>query len=100
MDAAADRGAGIRTCAHSNRDRDATARETDTTATPTPEPIPANTTSVRRVGSPQVDVFAVIPGLPVDDDPFGALTGEGARPLARRSGVRRSRGGAGGVPAA
>ncbi len=30
---------------------------------------------------PQVDVFAVILGLPVDDDPFGALTGEGARPL-------------------
>ena len=52
------------------------------TPIPTPEPIPANTTLYDASALPQVDVFAVIPGLPVDDDPFGALTGEDARPLA------------------
>jgi hypothetical protein len=43
--------------------------------------LPANTTAYDGSTLPQVDVFAVIAGLPVDDDPFGALTGEGARPL-------------------
>lgn len=55
--------------------------------TPTPNPavpaaLPANTTAYDAATLPQVDVFAVIPALPVDDDPFGALTGLGARPLA------------------
>ena len=49
--------------------------------TPTPEPRPANTTTYDGSTLPQVDVFSVIAGLPVDDDPFGALTSEGARPL-------------------
>ncbi len=31
---------------------------------------------------PQIDVWSVNAALPVDDDPFGALTGELARPLA------------------
>lgn len=52
------------------------------TSSPTPPPIPANTTVYDSAALPQVDVFAVIPALPVDDDPFGALTGEDARPLA------------------
>ncbi|HEX5729609.1 L,D-transpeptidase [Microbacterium sp.] len=51
------------------------------TPIPTPTPIPANTTSYDPSTLPQVDVFAVIPGLPVDDDPYGAFTGEDARPL-------------------
>lgn len=49
---------------------------------PTPSSRPANTTAYDPLTLPQVDVFAVIPALPVDDDPFGSLTGEGARPLA------------------
>jgi hypothetical protein len=52
------------------------------TAAPTPPPIPANTAVYDPASLPQIDVFAVNPGLPVDDDPFGALTGEDARPLA------------------
>jgi hypothetical protein len=52
------------------------------TSSPTPLPIPANATVYDPASLPQVDVFAVIPALPVDDDPFGALTGEDARPLA------------------
>ncbi|HWM15771.1 MAG TPA: L,D-transpeptidase family protein [Microbacterium sp.] len=51
------------------------------TAPPTPASIPANTTTYDAASLPLIDVFAVIPGLPVDDDPFGALTGEDARPL-------------------
>jgi L,D-transpeptidase catalytic domain. len=31
---------------------------------------------------PQIDVFAVVPGLPVDDDPFGTFTGDAARATA------------------
>ena len=63
----------------------ATATPTPTpipTPIPTPEPIPANATAYDGSALPRVDVFAVIAGLPIDDDPFGALTGEGARPLA------------------
>ncbi|WP_314502662.1 L,D-transpeptidase family protein [uncultured Microbacterium sp.] len=52
------------------------------TPTPTPEPIAANTANYDPSTLPQVDVFSVIAGLPVDDDPYGALTGEAARPLA------------------
>jgi L,D-transpeptidase catalytic domain len=55
-------------------------------ATPTPTPTPTaaavNTAVYDPSSLPQVDVFAVIPGLPVDDNPYGALTGERARPLA------------------
>lgn len=40
-------------------------------------------TNVYDVGAlPQIDVWSVLPALPVDDDPFGALTGELAQPLA------------------
>ena len=53
-----------------------------TTPSPTPEPLAANTTAYDPSTLPQVDVFSVIAGLPVDDDPFGALTGEDARPVA------------------
>ena len=49
--------------------------------TPTPEPRPANTATYDGSTLPQVDVFSGIAGLPVDDDPFGALTSDGARPL-------------------
>lgn len=52
------------------------------TALATPEPIAANTASYDPSTLPQVDVFSVIAGLPVDDDPYGALSGEAARPLA------------------
>lgn len=52
------------------------------TASPAPAPIPANTGVYDGSTLPQVDVFSVIGGLPVDDDPFGAFTGEGARSLA------------------
>lgn len=51
------------------------------TPTPTPEPLPANTTVYDGSTLPQVDVFSVIAGLQVDDDPFGAFTGEAARPV-------------------
>ena len=52
------------------------------TPSPTPEPIAANATAYDPATLPQVDVFSVIAGLPVDDDPFGPLTGEDARPVA------------------
>jgi hypothetical protein len=52
------------------------------TPTPTPTAVPANTAVYDPSSLPQVDVFAVIPGLPVDDDPYGALSGDVARPLA------------------
>ncbi|GAA1948698.1 L,D-transpeptidase [Microbacterium deminutum] len=58
------------------------------TATPTPTPtpaprptptgFPANTTAYDVTSLPQVNVFAVIPALPVDGDRFGAFTGEQA----------------------
>jgi hypothetical protein len=52
------------------------------TPTPTPTAVPANTAIYDPSSLPQVDVFAVIPGLPVDNDPYGALSGDVARPLA------------------
>ena len=52
-----------------------------TTPAPSAPPIPANSASYDPSVLPQVDVFAVIPALPVDDEPFGALTGEDARPI-------------------
>lgn len=51
------------------------------TPTPTPTGFPANTTVYDLAALPQIDVFAVNAGLPVDDDPFGALTGEAATPI-------------------
>jgi hypothetical protein len=55
------------------------------TPTPTPTPTPtgfaANTAGYDVTTLPQVNVFAVIPALAVDAEPFGAVTGESARPL-------------------
>ena len=48
------------------------------TPTPTPTGYPANTASYDVTTLPQVNVFAVIPGLPVDDDAYGDFTGEHA----------------------
>lgn len=54
------------------------------TATPTPTPsptpagYPANTTAYDVTSLPQANVFAVIPALPLDDDAYGAFTGEEA----------------------
>ncbi|QAY58567.1 murein L,D-transpeptidase [Microbacterium protaetiae] len=48
-----------------------------TTATHTPTPTP----SYDLGALPKVDVFAVIPALPVDDDPYGAFSGEVVRPV-------------------
>ncbi len=65
----------------------ATATPTPTPTTPTPTPTPTPTGHPRDergydlAGLPTVDVFAVIPQLPVDDDPAGGTTGEVARPL-------------------
>lgn len=47
-----------------------------------PPPIPADTTVYDPSTLAPLDVFAVNPGLVLDDDPFGALTGESARPRA------------------
>lgn len=63
-----------------------TAAAITPTATPTPEPtpsgFPADTASYDLAILPQVDVFALIPDLPLDADPFGAVTGEAVRPVA------------------
>ena len=48
------------------------------TPTPTPDGFPADTTAYDVAALPQVNVFAVIPALPVDDDPFTMPTGEQA----------------------
>ncbi|MGC5169625.1 L,D-transpeptidase [Micromonospora sp. DT81.3] len=61
---------------------------TDRTATPTPTPTPAptgppaNTTVYDTVSLPPVDVFGIHAALPVDDDPFGAVTPWRARSAA------------------
>ena len=51
------------------------------TTTPTPTPIgpAADTTAYDLAGLPEITVFAIVPELPVDDDPFGGLTGVAAR---------------------
>ncbi|QPE05518.1 L,D-transpeptidase [Microbacterium schleiferi] len=55
------------------------------TVEPTPTPTPtligpaADTTDYDLAGLPEITVFAVVPELPVDDDPFGGLTGVAAR---------------------
>ncbi|WP_127475559.1 L,D-transpeptidase [Microbacterium sulfonylureivorans] len=50
------------------------------TPTPTPTGFAANTASYDVTALPQVSVFAVIPGLLVDDDPFIVPLGETALP--------------------
>lgn len=46
------------------------------TQTPTPTGAPENLTAYALDGLPQLDVFAVVPVLPVDPDPFGPFTGD------------------------
>lgn len=50
-------------------------------STPTPTQIgpAADTNAYDLAGLPEITVFAVVPELPVDDDPFGALPGVTAR---------------------
>ncbi|GAA5204644.1 hypothetical protein GCM10025773_39620 [Microbacterium jejuense] len=48
------------------------------TPTPTADGLPANTGTYDVTTLPQVNVFAVIPALPVDDDPFTVPTAESA----------------------
>ncbi|WP_448257629.1 L,D-transpeptidase [Microbacterium aurum] len=43
---------------------------------------PENTTVYPFESLSQIDVWSVQPALPVDEDPFGAMTGERAQPLA------------------
>lgn len=53
-------------------------------ALPASEPVvgaPENTTVYDVAGLTPIDVWSVTPEIPVDDDPFGALTGELAQPL-------------------
>lgn len=54
------------------------------TPTPTPEPTgaPENTESYDLSALPEVNVFAVVPELPVDDAPEAAFTGETVRAAA------------------
>lgn len=52
------------------------------TPTPTPTGFPADATAYDLAGLPRVDVFAVVPALPVDVDPTGAFTGELVRAAA------------------
>lgn len=49
------------------------------TPTPTPTGFPANTAVYDTAGLPQVDVFALIPALPVDADPDAPFAGFAAR---------------------
>ena len=59
-----------------------TPRSTPTpTGTATPTEFPANTEKYDLAALPQVNVFAVLPALPLDDDAFGAFEGELARAL-------------------
>lgn len=51
------------------------------TPTPTPTGFPANAAVYDSATLPTVDVFAVNPALPIDDDPYGPLTAEDAVPL-------------------
>lgn len=51
------------------------------TPSPTPTGHPLDDRGYDLVGLPTVDVFAVIPELPVDDAPDGGTTGEVATPL-------------------
>lgn len=51
------------------------------TPSPTPTGHPANTEDYDLAALPALDVFAVIPELPVDDEPFGPTESLSARPL-------------------
>lgn len=61
------------------------------TATDEPAPMPtptptyigpaADTTAYDLAGLPEITVFAIVPELPVDDDPFGELPGFAARAI-------------------
>ncbi|MGP3535123.1 L,D-transpeptidase family protein [Microbacterium sp. RD1] len=53
-------------------------------ATPTETGFPADTAEYPLDALPVVEVFAIIPALPVDADPYGPLTGEVARAAAER----------------
>lgn len=52
------------------------------TPTPTPTGFPANTASYDVTALPEANVFAVLPQLPVDDEPQAAFSGVTARPVA------------------
>lgn len=54
------------------------------TPTPTPMGFTANTAVYPLDALPQVDVYAVIPALPVDHDPRGAMTGDTVRAVTDR----------------
>lgn len=64
------------------------ARSATPTSTPTATPTPTLTghplddRGYDLTGLPTADVFAVIPALPVDDEPDGGTTGDVAQPLA------------------
>jgi hypothetical protein len=59
-----------------------TPRSTPTpTRTATPTQFPANKKKYDLKALPQVNVFALIPALPLDDDAFGAFEGDVARAL-------------------
>ncbi|QRY41381.1 L,D-transpeptidase [Microbacterium hominis] len=52
-----------------------------TAATDAPADAPENTTAYDIAALPQIDVWSVTPGIPVDDAPFAPMTGELARPV-------------------
>jgi len=61
-------------------------------ATPTPTPTPT-VTEYDLAGLPKVDVLAVIPALPLDDDRDGAFTGEVVHPVVDKAPVFADPGG-------
>lgn len=70
------------------------------TLEPTPSPTPtqfgpaADTTAYDLARLPEITVFAVVPGLSVDDDPFGVLTDVAARATGTAAPVFAEPGGA------
>jgi hypothetical protein len=62
--------------------RTTTAPSPTPTPTPTPTGFPANTDTYALDAVPLIDVFAVVPALPVDPDPLGPLTGDLVRAVA------------------
>ncbi|QOC25798.1 L,D-transpeptidase [Microbacterium hominis] len=52
-----------------------------TAATDAPADAPENMTAYDIAALPQIDVWSVTPGIPVDDAPFAPMTGELARPV-------------------
>ncbi len=59
----------------------AVPRPPETASTAPPTDAPANATPYDIAALPQIDVWSVTPGIPVDDAPFAPMTGELARPL-------------------